>query len=216
MHLVACCGLKGGIGKTTVALNLAAALATPGRRVLVIDADEQGAAHAWGVKGHLPGVAVVALPIEGISPQGAERWARDVRQQDADLVVVDLPPHAATATQAALLLCDLAVVPCTPSSLDLRAAAHAVELIRSARSHRPGGRPRALVVGNRIDTRTASGRELLPALATLGEPVGPGLGDRAAFVDAATVGESVLTYAPSSRAAAEVRALAAVVERALL
>lgn len=216
MKLVAVAGLKGGVGKTTVAVHLAAALAAGGRRtVVVVDADEQGAALAWAAKGKLPGVQVVALLTEDDTTRAAERWARVVREQTADLVVVDLPPHAAPVTQAALLLADVVVVPCTPSSLDLRAAAHAVELIRSARTHRRDGGPRCLLVGNRIDTRTASGRELVPTLGKLGEPVGPALGDRAAFVDAATVGEPVLTFAKSSKAAAEVRALARTVGRAL-
>jgi len=132
---------------------------------------------------------------------------------DADLVVIDLPPHTGAATAAALILADLFVVPVAPSGLDLRAAAKALDMLREARAARGDGKPAALLVPSRVDRRTGAGREIEAALHEMGEPVGPAIGLRAAFVDSATSNDWVGSFAPRSIAHQEIAALAAVVDR---
>ncbi len=209
MPIVAVGNLKGGVGKSTLAVNLACELA-PSRKVYLIDADAQATAAEWMAGGGLP-VKGEALPLD--DERKAAAWIKRVRAADADLVLIDLPPHTGAATAAALIVADLFLVPVAPSGLDLRAAAKALDLLREARQARGQGQPRALLVPSRVDRRTGAGREIEAALHEMGEPVGPAIGHRAAFVDSATARDWIGAFAPRSVAHQEVQALAAVVDR---
>lgn len=209
MQVVAIANLKGGVGKTTLAVNLACAL--PGRVVLV-DADAQGSASDWlGADSPAP---VEVLPLESDAAHDVVAWADRVRSLQADIVVIDCPPHLSAVTGAALGLCDLVLLPCGPSVADVRATARTVELIRLTRKSRKG-KPLALVVPNRVDTRSTTGKGIALALAALDERVGPQLVTRQAHADATGSGTWVGGYAPRSPAALEIEALARAVSAML-
>ncbi len=88
-HLVGVIGRKGGCGKTTIAVHLAAELATKRRAVAVVDADTQGSATYWSEPGNLP-VPVLHYPLE--NAREIQAWSRRVRDVDVDIVVLDAPP----------------------------------------------------------------------------------------------------------------------------
>jgi chromosome partitioning protein len=91
----------------------------------------------------------------------------------------------------------------------------ALTLLREARAVRGDGKPQCLIVPSKIDRRTAAGREIEAALATLGERLAPVVCQRTAFVDSFSAGEWVGTYAPDSVAHTEITALAKAVHGGL-
>jgi chromosome partitioning protein len=205
MAVIGVIGRKGGVGKTTIAVHLAAELSTGKQTVAVVDCDAQGSASYWADPGQLP-VPVLHHPLE--HAREIQTWSRDVRDIDADLLVLDGPPHLNEAMGGVIGLSDLVVIPCGPSGLDLIATGEAVGLVRQIRDERGDAKPSMLLVPNRVDRRTTDGRDLAGALKDLGEPVGPSIGDRTAFVDAFNAGQCVGAYAPSSPAHQELQALA--------
>jgi chromosome partitioning protein len=206
--ILSVCGRKGGSGKTTIAVHLAADLATRGASVVLVDCDVQGSASYWAEPGKLP-MAVEHMPLERDEEVG--EWSKRIRAIKAEHIVLDSPPHLNAALGGVIGLSDLAVVPCGPSGLDLIATGETVGLIQEIREARGKGKPAIVLVPNRTDQRTASGRELASALAGMGEPVGPEIRSRTAFSDAFNIGQWVGDYAPKSKAHDEMRSLCAYV-----
>ncbi len=214
--IIAIGSLKGGTGKTTIAVNLGAELGAGGRaRVALVDADMQESATAWIAHSPFEPVGCHTLPLD--SERKAKAWIARIRALAAGHahVIIDLPPHVGTAMYAALAIADLLVVPITPSPLDIHAASKVLRMLQEARKARRGGKPRCLLVGSRVDRRTAAGKGLDLALKELGEPVGPSVGQRSAFVSATIGGDWVGHHARKSKAYEEIVALAKRVRRAL-
>ncbi len=213
--IIAIGNLKGGTGKTTIAVNLCGALANgAGHPVALVDADHQASASAWLAQTGEAGLSCYELPQE--TTGNAHRWLGQVRDlaEENDYVLIDLPADIGPATQAAVAGADLVVVPITPSPLDFHAAARVIKLLRGARKARSNGHPACLLDGSKVDRRTAVGRGIEIALREFKEPVGPSICQRAAFVSAAVRGGWVGAYAVESPARDEIFALAKRVKRA--
>ncbi len=209
---------KGGAGKTTVALNLAAALVELGRRVLVIDADPQRSATRCAIRRSAEAlVPIHPLPIEDEQDIGrlSAELRRLARDHQAGYMLIDCPPGLETATIAAFLLADMALVPVTPSALDLWAVEKALDLVADARQTRGGILPRVALVPNRLICGTVMARELPGTLEDFGELVTPGITQRVALAEATIVGQAINEYAPGSKAHKEFLELARFTVRAL-
>jgi len=203
---------KGGVGKTSLCVNVAAALADT-RKVVVIDSDSQGTATAWAAQGKLP-LQVVTAPLENQSE--VEGWAQRVRQyqSEADLVAIDSPPHVGISATAVFLLSDLVCIPVTASGADLIATRRALALLREAQETRhDGGKPDCLLVPSKVDRRLSAGREIETALGVLDQPISAAVCQRSAFIDSFTRGQWVGQFNPRSKATQEITALAAEIAR---
>jgi chromosome partitioning protein len=189
--------LKGGVGKTTIAVALAAELARRNGSSALIDADPQRSATQWALPGRLP-CPVYEMPLED---RPVEDWVRQTRTVAAEYVVVDSAPNAKTVI-APIAISHLTVLPCTPSGLDLEGIARTLEFFGTVRSRWP--EKRCVIVPNRVDSRTLEGRQFLEELARFGQIVGPSVGNRVAFVRAFASGQPVADLEPRGPAAEEV------------
>ncbi len=198
--------LKGGTGKSTIAVNLACALAEAGHKTLLLDADIQGTASLWHQKGELP-IDLEAYPLNGDQDIGS--WVGHVLRckTRCDRLVMDLPPQTGSGLASALLIADLFLVPVTPSSIDLCATGCALEVLQRARSVRGATKPACMLVPSRVDRRTAFGRGIQGSLAQFGLTIGPPIRQRSAYVRAFDTGQWIGDQAPNSSALSEFRVL---------
>lgn len=209
--LIGLASTKGGVGKTSIALNLAAALARQGARVVVLDADPAGHAVAVGELGALP-FPVIPLLLEEVEAKAVAAWTKVVRSQDADFVVIDAPGALGAAFGAVVAIVDVALIPTGASMLDIRGAAETVGIVRRHRKAGGRGRPDILIVPSRVDRRTGAGRDVVGTLAGLTEPVASAITLKAIVADALSAGEVVPPESPSGQ---EFTALAAAVRARL-
>ena len=210
--VVAVVNLKGGCGKSTIAVNLACELASARESVLLIDNDCQGTATQWMSQGRLP-VSGEFMPLE--NAEDGERLVRSLAGGTQRYVVLDAPAHVTAATQAAGGIADLVLIPVTASGVDLAATESAVQLIRQARMNRRSAEPKCLIVPSKIDRRTDAGRQIVERLACFGEPVGPAVHQRTSFVEAFGAGQWIGQFAPQSPAHYDIASLAIAVRRIL-
>ena len=200
MLTIAVANLKGGAGKSTVAVNLAVALHRAGHRVLVVDADGQGSTATWAAKA--AELDHEGPPVVAINGKTLRRDLAHVAR-GFDAVVIDTPPKMAVEARAAMLVADLVLLPVCPGAPDVWALADTVAVLEDARQLRP--ELLARVVLNRA-TRSGLMQATKPAVAGLGVPVlGVALGNRVAFAEAFAVGQGVIDNAAKSEAALEVR-----------
>lgn len=195
---------KGGVGKTTTALNLAAELIRRGRTVAVLDADPAAHAASIAEDGQLT-FKVTAHLLEEDGDAAVSAWVKAVRGQGTDFVLIDAPGAMGAAFGATIAVSDLVLVPAGSTVLDLRGAAETVGTIRRHRKAAKRDRPDILIVPSRIDRRTGAGRDVVTTLASLTEPVASAISYRAVVADSLATGEAV---PPDSPSAAEFSALA--------
>ena len=200
--IVAVMGSKGGVGKTTVAVAFAAWRAESGASVLVVDTDSNRSASRFLTDAQIPGVEVVCLDdpdavLEQV-PSLAERF---------ESIVIDGAGGLDELSRAALLRCDVAILPSGAGALDLRGLERSARLVRQAQSVRSGP-PRAVAVLNRVRLGTVLAREALEVAGSFGVPVAANvLADRVALADAFGQGVSPFTFPPARESAAELRRL---------
>src|SRR5580698_2276745 len=104
MAIIAVAGRKGGVGKSTIAGNLAGEFAAMKRTVRVLDADPQHSLVAWAAQGD----GMLARAVEKVEAgDGALRACVRQAEKDADIVLIDTPPGAPEIAYEAALVSDI-------------------------------------------------------------------------------------------------------------
>ncbi|MBI3961625.1 MAG: AAA family ATPase [Deinococcus sp.] len=202
--IIAIANQKGGSGKTTTAINLAAALAERGKQVIVIDADPQASAQDWA--GAAPQGRPFPVFVVGYARSNLAQHIEHIKEQ-YDYILIDCPPALGEMSRAAMSASDLVLIPVPPSPLDIRAAAPTITLYHEARTGRPQLRA-ALLVTRRI-AGTSVGKQAAQALLGYELPVlSTEIYQRSAHVNAAGYGLPVTSFEPRGKAAQEYRRLA--------
>jgi chromosome partitioning protein len=127
--IITVCNQKGGSGKTTTCMTLAAGLAARGWDVLVVDADPQGTATRWGASAPDSDPFPATVINLAAAKANVHRMVRD-HVEKYDVILVDCPPAVESpATQSALLISDLAIVPVIPRPGELWALERLFQLL---------------------------------------------------------------------------------------
>jgi len=198
--------IKGGVGKTTLAINLAIVRSNAGKDVLLVDGDEQHTAITFtelrAEQLGKPGYTAVSLQGSALRTQ--------VRQlaPKYDDIIIDVGGRDTGSLRAALTVSDTLLIPVQPRSFDIWAVDHMAELVKEAREINPP--LRALALLNAADAQGTDNADAKEALQDV-----PGItllpliiGRRKAFPNAASGGKAITEHTPKdAKATGELHAL---------
>jgi len=192
---------KGGVGKTTIAINLAYCLGVKtDKGVLLVDGDPQGSIIRWAGINDNHSFDVIHHP-EATLHENMGGLAREYKH-----VIIDTPPAITSVIRSALVVTDLVIIPIQPSPLDIWAGQKTINLVKQAKQHNRKLSARLLICKKIVGTRIASeARDTLTVYKV--KTFKTEISQRVAFIESMTAGLSVIAYDPKSEASVEIKNL---------
>jgi chromosome partitioning protein len=170
MSVLAISNLKGGVGKSTVAQNVAVELAQKGVSICIADTDtEQKTSTKWA---SLRDSSLLSIPVFSISLDKVSQEILALKQK-YDIVIIDGTPALTELTTRIIILSDLVVVPILPGGGDIWALENFLNRYQEAKVTKEsyGGKVELAVLINRYNDRTTLDREVLSAIQEFGVKV---------------------------------------------
>ena len=200
---IAVTNLKGGVGKTTIATNLAAAFTQRGRTVCIVDTDlKQRSAMEWAGS---RGPERAHISVFGVTDKQLNQEVEQLKGK-FDLVIIDGVPQLSEVAERTIIASDVILIPISPSIYDFRAFESFLEKLEQVNENRVAygiGKVKSFVVMNRVNERANLGREILAAVEDYDIPVlTTKIVNRTAYADTATGGLGVVE-GKDKKAAAE-------------
>lgn len=198
--------IKGGVGKTTIAVNIAIARAIVGMDVLLVDGDEQGSATIFNqIRNRDKELDNVKYTFSGLI--GADVCTEVSKQKKKyDDIIIDVGGRNTASLRASLIVADKIIVPVQPRSVDIWPIAEVVKLIDEANSTREAMEINKIKSYSFLNQADSQGKdndeaeEYLRDFKTI-ELLPVRIGRRKAFPNAASNGKSVLEHLPKDEKA---------------
>jgi len=210
MAVIAILNPKGGVGKTTLATNLAGEMLRRGLKTLLVDSDPQGSTIDWGYVRERREVG--PMKIMGLNTLSKIKTVKNLHMS-YDHVVLDGSARLEELSLAAIKVSNAVLIPVRPSAMDLWAVRPVIKLIQQQQQQLLkafGGIKKlhcAFCVTQQIG-RTILAREIGGAAADLGVPVLSGrMNYRVAYARASQLGMTVQELEPEGKAAEETESL---------
>lgn len=203
---------KGGVGKSTLSINIAGELAKAKNQTLLIDADPQGTSSAWAEQRNNVGLpAIEGLSIEQKTTADIHTYVKSTQkgtEGDYAHIVVDGPPRADEALARSIIAaCDVVLIPVQPSLPDLWAARTTIALVKQAQASLP---VKSALILSRVKSNTNLTKDFAELITNEGLPVLKAkTSDRTAYASALSTCQTVGEYEPSSQAALEIKQILA-------
>jgi chromosome partitioning protein len=162
--IIAVANSKGGVGKSTLAVHLAAWLSKQGHKVMLADCDIQHSSSQW-IREAAPDVEVKCLDTPDAIIDDLPKLAKNF-----DYIVADGPGSLVETSRALLLVADIAIVPCKASILEIRALEAATNVLRQAQMIR-SGMPSGVIVLSMVGRNYRLTQDMLVTAADLELPI---------------------------------------------
>lgn len=155
---------KGGVAKTTLAVNLTRSFTKKGKKTLLVDCDTQGSALDWHVQSNGELIDLACLPLETLE--------KDIKMflDTYEYIFIDGMSRVSPTTICALRCSDIILIPVTPCHYDIKATQDIVRLAKD-RINIMNGRVKSALIITRIETSSNYHKELEPQFLELDLPI---------------------------------------------